>query len=95
MENLTTVLQAHQEQMKQQSEYFSRLLVNQQEQIKILTQQFSTSKLTSAITTFTPFQPESESWKDYFERFNTFSKANSISEKQVTHVFLTSQTKNI
>ena len=40
---------------------------------------------------FAPFDPTSELWKDYRDRFNTFAGANSIPEGKIAQVFLTNQ----
>ena len=36
--------------------------------------------LTLSAQPFAPFDPESELWKDYWNRFETFCQANNISE---------------
>ena len=49
----------------------------------------------SSLPSFTAFDSTSELWKDYWDRFNTFAKANSIPEARLPQVFLTSQSANM
>ena len=47
----------------------------------------------ASFPSFSPFDSTSELWSDYWARFQTFVKANSIPVDKVAQVFLTNQTK--
>eukprot|EP00731_Ephydatia_muelleri_P014558 Em0008g278a len=51
------------------------------------------SVLYASIPSSSPFDSTSELWSDYWARFQTFVKANSIPADKVAQVFLTNQTK--
>ena len=55
----------------------------------------STTGHTSATPDFEPFDPTSELWPDYWDRFCTFAGAHSVSEERVSHIFLTNQSKAV
>ena len=46
---------------------------------------------TKSVPSFTPFDPSSELWTDYYARFNTFVEAHSVQENKRSHIFLTNQ----
>ncbi|KFD47830.1 hypothetical protein M514_11310 [Trichuris suis] len=47
--------------------------------------------LASSFLSFAAFDATSELWKDYWARFKTFARANSIPEDKLAQVFLTNQ----
>ena len=74
------------------------------ELIELLKQQFYTLKAlvdtgafantavnTSPTPSFSPFDPKSELWKDYWARFCTFVGANAVPDEREAQVFLTNQ----
>lgn len=48
-------------------------------------------KVENPIPTFTPFEPATEMWKDYWSRFKTFVETHSISTEKEAKVFLSNQ----
>lgn len=48
-----------------------------------------------AISKFEPFDPSEQLWKNYWDRFLTFSKAHSISDEKQAQIFLTNQTTHV
>ena len=78
------------------------------ELIELLKQQFDTLKAlvdtgafankavnTSPIPSFSPFDPTSELWKDYWARFCTFVGANAVPDERQAQVFLTNQSATV
>ena len=49
----------------------------------------------SATPTFSPFEPTSELWTDYWSRFCTFIAANAVPDTRKAQVFLTNQSSSI
>lgn len=98
------MLQMQQLYSQQQSQ-MTILVQSQQSQIADLVQTIKDSQLSStaasqttvqtvasaAIPSFAAFDPESELWKDYYARFNTFASANSVPTPKLAQVFLTNQ----
>ena len=89
--------QEHQkEQMERQKEQMELQMAQQREEnnqlIKLLTQQAAENKSGSATPSFTAFDPNVGLWTDYILRFQTFIGANSISEERIAQIFLTNQT---
>ena len=100
----------HKEAMQQQLEAMERQHMEEkrqhQEQMEALMQlvqpaargELSTTSTTghaSATPDFEPFDPTSELWPDYWDRFCTFAGAHSVSEERVSHIFLTNQSKAV
>ena len=62
----------------------------QQKQMKAMLEHLPTPPVAAAsVPTFTPFDPTSELWKDYWAIFDTFAGANSIPNGKKAQVFLT------
>ena len=86
------LLEAIQEQMTAQQK-------RHEEQMEVLLSLFrqqtaasSTGTPTSAeLPAFTPFDPSSEHWKDYWSRFCTYVEAHGVASDRIAHVFLTNQ----
>ena len=57
-----------------------------------LIQKIAPGKSSESIPSFATFDSTTELWKDYWARFQTFSKANSVSDAKLPQVFLTNQT---
>ena len=87
-ELLALMQKQHQEQIASMMQQFTLLMTKKETDLAPLPQQ-------SAAPTFVPFDPESELWKDYWTRFETFCDANIISETRQPLVFLTNQTSSI
>jgi hypothetical protein len=83
-------------QMEQQQAQMEQQMAQQREEnnqlIKLLTQQAAENKSGSATPSFTAFDPNVGLWTDYILRFQTFIGANSISEERIAQIFLTNQT---
>ena len=78
------------------------------ELIKLLKQQFDTLKAlvdtgtfankavnTSPTPSFTPFDPTTKLWKDYWARFCTFVGTNAVPDEREAQVFLTNQSTTV
>ena len=46
----------------------------------------------ASVPGFSPFDPTTKLWKDYWARFDIFAWTNSIPDKKMAQVFLTNQT---
>ena len=83
MSDLLTVFREQmvlqQEQHRQQMESLMALMKS------------SSGLVTKSVPSFTPFDPSSELWTDYYARFNTFVEAHSVQENKRSHIFLTNQ----
>jgi hypothetical protein len=62
---------------------------------KLSLQGAASSSSTHSFPAFTAFDPTSELWKDYWARFVTFCRANSIPDHKRAQVFLTNQSSSI
>ena len=62
--------------------------------LQFVTKVDESPKVSSAVSTpgFVAFDSTSELWKDYWSRFNTFTKAHAVPEARVAQVILTNQT---
>lgn len=57
--------------------------------------QSNTATASSSVPKFEPFDPTSELWNDYLQRFQTFISAYSVPDGKVPQVFLTNQDSSI
>ncbi|KII63395.1 hypothetical protein RF11_02204 [Thelohanellus kitauei] len=81
-------------QLELQEKRFELQMQMHQEQIQKLNSGIPISVSQEAQTSsFEPFNPSQELWKDYSDRFFTFVKANAISEQRMPHVFLSNQSR--
>ena len=63
----------------------------QQQQMQALLALAQSTRTPVASTKFTEFDPSSELWSDYWARFQTFTRANSIPDDRKAEIFLTNQ----
>ena len=52
----------------------------------------SIKTFTGVVPSFSAFDSATELWMDYWERFKTFTEANSVPEEKKAYIFLTYQT---
>ena len=89
-------LEQQQKQQKQHEEQMWKLQDQNERLLTALTKE-SNSPSTSVTNfpPFTPFDPNTELWSDYWARFHTFTGAHSILPNKTEQVFLTNQTSVI
>ena len=100
MSETAALIELLQQQMKaqqKQHEEQMRTLQNQNEKLLTALTKESNSPSTSVTNfpPFTPFDPNTELWSDYWARFHTFTGAHSIPPNKTEQVFLTNQTSVI
>ena len=84
------------QQRLQQEKFFemmSTFLTALQASVPVRQQQ--ESALPQTTPKFEAFDSTTELWTDYWSRFSTFTKANSVPDVRVAEVFLTNQTATI
>jgi transposase InsO family protein len=81
------------EEMRREREEMRRQHMEQMDAIMKLQDKARPTMQSAPSTTssFSPFDPSTELWTDYWARFNTFVGANSIPEERKAQVFLTNQ----
>jgi hypothetical protein len=78
--------------LQQQIQLQQQAMKDQQRQMASLVQELKTKSTDSqpgqavSIPSFTAFESTSELWKDYWARFNTFVKANSVPNDRLPQV---------
>ena len=86
----------HEEQMKAQEKQMKAQAEVQQKAVDALLGHLAEASTPAApavsVPSFTPFDPTSELWRQYLDRFTIFAGANSIPNEKLAHVFLTNQT---
>lgn len=94
MTDIAALIKAMQEQHREQMD-------QQRQQMEALISRMVTSQAPSTASSFSPatttpsfiaFDATTELWKDYWARFQTFARANSVPKERLPQVFLTNQT---
>ena len=89
-------MKAQAEQMKAQAEHMKTQAGVQQkgldELLRHLAEASTPAVPATSVPSFAPFDPTSELWRQYLDRFTIFAGANSIPNEKLAHVFLTNQT---
>ena len=100
MSETAALIELLQQQMKaQQKQHEEQMRMLQDQNEKLLTALTKESNSPSTSVTnfppFTPFDPNTELWSDYWARFHMFTGAHSIPPNKTEQVFLTNQTSVI
>ena len=89
--------QRHEEEKREEQQRHEEEKRRHAEAIETLLKQLSDKPVvnTATATKFEAFDSTSELWSNYYTRFCTFTKANSIPEEKKTFVFLTNQSTDV
>ena len=96
MSETAALIELLQQQMKsQQKQHEEQMRTLQDQNEKLLTALTEFNSPSTSVTNFppfTPFDPNTELWSDYWARFHTFTGAHSIPPNKTEQVFLMNQT---